>query len=160
MVQAVTETSASAQQSSNVTSPSSAADATAVTEGDSADTTDTGNDAQQSSDGSSTAVSSEAAAVTEAEGDSPDTAADSANGGDVFQQACAMCHTTGVAGAPKVGDIPAWENRIAQGAEMLYNHAINGFQGEAGLMPPKGGNMSLSDDDVRAAVDHMVNQSR
>lgn len=81
-------------------------------------------------------------------------------GDQVYQQSCAMCHTTGVAGAPKIGDAGAWSDRIAQGVDMLYDHAINGFQGSAGVMPAKGGNTALSDDAVRAAVDHMIEASR
>ena len=50
--------------------------------------------------------------------------------------------------------------RIALGSETLYTHAIKGFMGEAGLMPPKGGRMDYSDDDVKAAVDYMVINSQ
>lgn len=81
-------------------------------------------------------------------------------GKEVYDSACFICHATGVAGAPKVGDAAAWEPRIAQGAETLHMHAIKGFMGEAGLMPPKGGRMDYSDDDVKAAVDYMVNNSQ
>ena len=69
---------------------------------------------------------------------------------------CAACHDAGVAGAPAIGDKAAWSARVAQGIETLYTHAISGFQGAAGYMPAKGGNMSLSDESVKAAVDHMV----
>jgi cytochrome c5 len=65
-----------------------------------------------------------------------------------------------VAGAPKLGDKAAWGPRIAQGIDTLYTHSIKGFQGKAGMMPPKGGNMALSDADVKAAVDYMVAQSK
>jgi len=82
------------------------------------------------------------------------------SGEQVYQQACAACHATGVAGAPKTGDAAAWTDRIGQGDETLYDHAINGFQGQAGMMPAKGGNPNLSDDEVRAAVDYMVGESR
>ena len=70
------------------------------------------------------------------------------------------CHAAGIAGAPRVGDVAGWADRVAQGADTLYAHAIQGFQGNAGMMPPKGGNMALSDDEVKAAVDHMVAQSQ
>lgn len=73
---------------------------------------------------------------------------------------CAACHTAGIAGAPKTGDVAAWSARISQGLETLYEHAIVGFQGAAGIMPAKGGNTALSDDSVKAAVDYMVEQSQ
>jgi cytochrome c5 len=78
------------------------------------------------------------------------------DGKKVYDTACTACHTAGIAGAPKSGDKAAWGPRIAQGANVLYDHAIKGFQGKAGLMPAKGGNTSLSDADVKAAVDYMV----
>ncbi len=77
-------------------------------------------------------------------------------GKKVFDTTCTACHTAGVAGAPKFGDKAAWAPRIAQGIDTLHTHAIKGFQGKSGMMPPKGGNMSLSDADVKAAVDYMV----
>ncbi len=87
-------------------------------------------------------------------------AAVSIDGASVYQSACMACHAAGIAGAPRVGDAAGWADRIAQGADTLYSHAIQGFQGKAGVMPPKGGNMALSDDEVKAAVDHMVAESR
>ncbi|MDB5728392.1 MAG: cytochrome c5 family protein, partial [Noviherbaspirillum sp.] len=73
-------------------------------------------------------------------------------GKKVYDSACVACHGAGVAGAPKVGDKAAWTARIAQGSATLYEHAIKGFQGKAGVMPPKGGS-TASDADVKAAVD-------
>lgn len=81
-------------------------------------------------------------------------------GKEVYDKSCAACHAAGVAGAPKLGDKPAWKDRVAQGNDTLYTHAIKGFQGKTGFMPPKGGNASLSDADVKAAVDFMVAQSK
>jgi cytochrome c5 len=78
------------------------------------------------------------------------------DGKKVFESSCAACHATGVAGAPKFGDKAAWAPRIAQGVSVLYTHAIGGFQGKGGVMPPKGGNTALPDPDVKAAVDYMV----
>ena len=69
---------------------------------------------------------------------------------------CAACHDAGIAGAPAMGDKAAWSSRVAQGIDTLYEHAIQGFQGQAGYMPAKGGNAALSDESVKAAVDHMV----
>jgi cytochrome c5 len=86
--------------------------------------------------------------------------ADAAKGKSVFDATCMACHGTGVAGAPKAGDKAAWGPRIAQGTSTLYKHAIGGFTGKTGVMPPKGGNASLSDTDVKAAVDYMVSLSK
>lgn len=81
-------------------------------------------------------------------------------GKEVYDKSCAACHAAGVAGAPKFGDKAAWKDRLAQGNETLYTHAIKGFQGKAGFMPPKGGNAALSDADVKAAVDFMVSKAK
>lgn len=78
--------------------------------------------------------------------------ADPALGKQTYTQACAFCHDKGIAGAPKLGDAAAWSARIAQGKEALYATALKG----KGAMPAKGGNASLSDDAVKAAVDYMV----
>jgi cytochrome c5 len=80
-------------------------------------------------------------------------------GKTVFNSACIACHGAGIAGAPKVGDKAAWAPRIAQGNAVLYEHAVKGFQGKAGVMPPKGGS-TASDADVKAAVDYMVLASK
>ena len=89
----------------------------------------------------------------------PVAAADGGKGADVFKKTCAMCHQTGVAGAPKLGDKADWGPRIAQGKDTLYKHAIEGFTGAKGLMPARGGGASLTDDEVKAAVDFMADQS-
>jgi len=82
------------------------------------------------------------------------------DGKSVYESACVACHATGLAGAPRIGDAAAWAPRIAQGLATLEQHAIGGFQGGAGVMPAKGGRTDLSDDAVRAAVEHMVSLSR
>ena len=87
-------------------------------------------------------------------------AADGGKGADIFKKTCAMCHQTGVAGAPKLGDKADWGPRIAQGNDTLYKHAIEGFNGSKGAMPPKGGSPSLSDDDMKTVVDFMVAKSQ
>jgi len=86
--------------------------------------------------------------------------ADPNKGKSVYDANCAACHGTGVAGAPKFGDKAVWAPRIAQGGDMLKTHAVKGFQGKAGVMPAKGGNASLADADVIAAVDYMVSQAK
>ena len=82
-----------------------------------------------------------------------------ADGKKTFETACIACHGAGVAGAPKFGDKAAWAPRVKQGSALLYEHALKGFQGKAGMMPPKGGS-SASDEEVKAAVDYMVNASK
>ena len=77
-------------------------------------------------------------------------------GEEVYNQACVACHGAGIAGAPKLGDKAAWAGRVAQGADTLYKHAIEGYQGKAGFMPAKGGRTDLSDQSVINAVDYMV----
>ena len=81
---------------------------------------------------------------------------DLARGQQVYRQSCAVCHDKGIAGAPKPGDAPAWSARLAQGLDVLYKTALQG----KGAMPAKGGNPSLADSDVKAAVDFMAAQSR
>ena len=82
------------------------------------------------------------------------------SGEEVFSQACSVCHVAAVAGAPKFGDAAAWGPRISKGMDTLVQHAIGGFQGTAGYMPPKGGRMDMSDAEIAAAVDYMVENSR
>ena len=88
------------------------------------------------------------------------TANAAADGKSVFDKGCVACHGAGVAGAPKMGDKAAWAPRIAQGNDTLYSHALKGYQGKKGFMPAKGGNAGLADAEVKAAVDHMVGQSK
>lgn len=86
-------------------------------------------------------------------------ATDNALGKSVYGKTCALCHGAGIAGAPKPGDKEAWASRIAQGKDTMYKHAIEGFTGANGMMPPRGGGASLTDDQVKAAVDYMADQS-
>jgi cytochrome c5 len=104
---------------------------------------------------SSSAATSGAATTTAAAG-----GGDTAQGEKVFKGTCAMCHQTGAGGAPVVGNKGDWAPRIAQGKDTLYTHAINGFTGQKGTMPPKGANASLPDADVKAAVDYMVSKAQ
>ena len=90
----------------------------------------------------------------------PVAAAEDLPGDTVYNQACVACHGAGIAGAPKLGDKAAWAARIAQGADTLHTHALQGFQGKGGYMPPKGGRTDLSDQSVINAVDYMVSASQ
>ena len=78
------------------------------------------------------------------------------SGEEVYNGACVACHGAGIAGAPKTGDKALWAPRIAQGVATLYEHAIKGFK----TMPAKGGQVALSDDEVKASVDYQVAKSR
>ena len=79
-----------------------------------------------------------------------------ADGAATYQKACVACHMTGAAGAPKLEDKAAWAPRIAQGKDVLSASVLNG----KGAMPPKAGQMQLSDDEIKAAVDYMVSQAQ
>lgn len=81
-------------------------------------------------------------------------------GKKMFGKTCSLCHASGVGGAPKPGDKADWAPRIAQGMDMLYKHAKEGFTGTKGMMPPRGGAPTMTDDEIKAAVDYMANKSR
>lgn len=76
------------------------------------------------------------------------------SGEAVYNAACMACHATGAAGAPKLGDVAAWADRIAKGTEVLHLSGVNGVTGTG--MIAKGGCMNCSDEEVIAAVDYMV----
>lgn len=84
--------------------------------------------------------------------------ADLAKGEQVFKQVCHACHGMGVAGAPKLGDQEQWKKRVSQGHDTLLQHALKGFTGTHGTMPPRGGKPDLSDAEVKAAVDYMLSK--
>jgi cytochrome c5 len=94
------------------------------------------------------ALAPPAAATTAAAVDMP--------GEQVYLQVCTACHGAGIAGAPKTGDKAGWAARLAQGPDILNKHAIEGFRGKAGYMPPKGGRTDLTDQSVINAVEYMV----
>lgn len=81
---------------------------------------------------------------------------DIAKGEEVYKGICFACHMTGVAGSPKLGDKDSWAPRIEKGMEALFTSVLQGL----GAMPPKGGNTSLPDEDVKAAVAYMVSQAQ
>lgn len=91
-----------------------------------------------------------------AENPTGDGGADLAKGEQIYKTACFACHDTGAANAPKLGDKDAWASRITQGMDTLVGHAINGLN----AMPPKGGAMHLSDEDIGNSVAYMVNNSQ
>lgn len=78
-----------------------------------------------------------------------------AQGKAIVDANCFVCHAQGINGAPIIGNIKMWGKRLPQGLETLIDHAINGY---AGMMPPKGGNPDLTDEEIRLAVTYMVSQ--
>ena len=82
------------------------------------------------------------------------------DGAQVYDQSCAACHASGIAGAPKLGDQVQWKTRLAKGTTVLYKNALNGISSSTGVMPAKGGNASLSDTEVKAAVDYIVAKTK
>jgi len=82
------------------------------------------------------------------------------DGKKTYETVCFACHAAGPVsqsmGSPAFGDAAAWAPRIAAGMDSLYNSALNGKNG----MPPRGGNASLTDEQVKATVDYMVSQSQ
>ena len=81
------------------------------------------------------------------------------DGKAIFDHLCTSCHTSGVAGAPKVGDKAAWAPRVAQGIDTLVKHALDGYHGPDGnFMPPKGGNPALTTEQVTNAVHWIADQ--
>ena len=105
-------------------------------------------------DGETVADEAEVAAVVGAEA-----APALLTGPQVYNVACMACHGGGIAGAPKTGDAAVWAPRIAQGMDTLNKNALNGLQGSAGFMPPKGGRADLSDEEIIAAVQYLVDQA-
>jgi len=92
------------------------------------------------------------AAAAPAEKAAPVAASAKKDGATVYAQTCKVCHDIGLSGAPKKGDKAAWAPRIATGMDTLYQTSISGKN----AMPPKGGNGSLSAEEVKGAVDYMV----
>lgn len=91
------------------------------------------------------------------DGSAPAAAAPKAAGGgksavDVYKKSCMACHATGVANAPKVGDQAAWDARMAKGIDTLVGSVNKGM----GAMPPKAGDASLTDDDIKASIKFMA----
>lgn len=93
-----------------------------------------------------------------AEVETPEPVETTLSGPQVYNEACNICHGAGVGGAPTLADSANWAPRIAQGSDVMYRHAIEGFTGEAGFMPAKGARADLSDQEVIDAVDYMLSQ--
>ena len=89
----------------------------------------------------------------------PEPVATAMSGPQVYNTACLACHGAGIGGAPLLGDAAQWAERIAQGVGTLKEHAVQGFTGSAGYMPPKGGRLDLADAEIEAAVDYMIGES-
>jgi cytochrome c5 len=103
-------------------------------------------------------------ALTAAEAPAPAVSAAGAtadlSGEEVYNSACVACHGAGIGGAPRFADKAAWAPRIANGMDVLRDHALHGFQGKGGVMPPKGGRVDLSDQSIINGVDYMVSAAR
>jgi len=78
------------------------------------------------------------------------------SGEEVYNKFCFACHAVGVGGAPKLGDAEGWGPRLAQGMDTLWEHTLNGIN----AMPAKGTCMSCSDDELRGALEFMVQQGQ
>ncbi len=115
--------------------------------------------ATQSGGGTAAAPATPAAAPAPAPAPAGEAIAGAVDGQKIYNNACALCHAAGVAGAPMPGNKDEWAPRIAQGKDTLYKHALEGFTGEKGMMPARGGNAGLSDEEVKASVDFMVQKS-
>ena len=102
----------------------------------------------------------QAEAPVVATAEEPEPVAAAMSGPQVYNSACLACHGAGIGGAPILGDAGQWAPRVAQGIDVLTQHAIEGFTGSVGYMPPKGGRMDLSDDEIADAVDYMVSESQ
>jgi len=79
-----------------------------------------------------------------------------AQGKQIWEGTCQVCHLSGIAEAPPIGNKKAWQKRIAQGEAVLIQHAIEGFSGNFGTMPARGGNATLTDEEIALAVRYMV----
>lgn len=138
------------------------ADAAAVVEQGEVIVTESTTIVEDTATGTTAAVSEVETAVMETSGVVAAEAdpAQMAVGKRVYSGSCMSCHGAGIAGAPKVGDAALWQTRIEKGMDTLNLHAVNGYKGSSGYMPPKGGFSSLNDDEVKAAVAYMVSASQ
>lgn len=101
------------------------------------------------------AAQAAAAAAAEAQAASQVAYGGTLDGSVIYDNLCSGCHTAGVAGAPTLTQAD-WASRLPQGRDTLYRHAIEGYTGSTGFMPARGGNPALSDEQVIASVDFML----
>lgn len=124
-----------------------------------AQTTATPASEAQSASASTGSVNDQAAAAIAALPSAPGPASPSADkaqaGKALYAQVCQACHAAGVMGAPKFGSKADWSPRLKDPKDVIYNYALHG----KGNMPPKGGS-NASDDDVKAAVDYMIDAAK
>lgn len=79
-------------------------------------------------------------------------------GEKIYKTVCVTCHQPGIVGAPKLGDKASWAPRLTQGIETLFTHSLHGFKGNTGIMPPKGGQLQVPNEDIKSAVAYMISQ--
>lgn len=77
-----------------------------------------------------------------------------------YVNTCGLCHENGDGGAPKAGDVEDWKQRVAKGMNKVRDNAVQGFEGATGIMPAKGGYETLTDEEVIAITNYMVDISR
>ena len=142
--------------SAAVTAASAAVDTAASAMDSAASAVD--NAASATAAAAASAVNAASAAVTGAAAGAA-AGLDLAKGEALYKSTCQACHAAGVAGAPKLDDKADWAPRIAQGEETLFKHSLEGFTGQKGVMPPKGGS-TAPDEDVKAAVMYMVSHAK
>lgn len=99
-----------------------------------------------------------ASAPTLVTAEEPAPVAAALSGPQVYNAACIACHGAGIGGAPILGDAGGWAPRLAKGDDVLGQNALNGFT-DIGYMPPKGGRVDLSDQEILDAVTYMIGQS-
>lgn len=73
---------------------------------------------------------------------------------DIYKSTCLACHSSGVANAPKLGDKAAWKKLVASGMDTMLDAVIKG----KGIMPPKGGNPSLTKEELQSTIEWMISQ--
>ncbi|MCW8918700.1 MAG: c-type cytochrome [Gammaproteobacteria bacterium] len=101
-------------------------------------------------------VAVEAPAAPERAGEAPAAAASAGRSGEkVYGASCSMCHATGASGAPRLGNSAEWAPRIAKGMDALMGSALNGLN----AMPPRGLCATCSDEELRATIQYMVDNS-
>jgi len=140
-----------------------AASAMIMTSCGGSETTSTEGDEPAAVEETTDATAEEAPEATTEEATTEETATvalgDATHGAEIYKATCFACHGNGVPGTVKFEDKAAWETIAAQGLATVYDHAVVGFTGEGGMMPAKGGNASLSDQDVHDAVTYMFEQA-